>query len=211
MPTVDPANSNNVIITQDNTSVVTTTREEQIIVQSLGAQGPKGSTILKGYGPPASNVGITGDFYIDSATYRVYGPKTTDTVWDLTSYITLQGVDGKSFLTGIGAPDSSLGNYKDTYLDLSTDNLYTKELSGWVFSANIVNKNEVSYVHEQQSARRGGTYDNGWHIYHNLGYRPSVMVSDYGGNNVECDIEHVSVNQLTLTFSDLTSGYAYLS
>lgn len=50
-----------------------------------------------------------------------------------------------------------------------------------------------------------------WVIVHNLGFRPNVIVMDYGQNNIECDIEHVNENQLTLSFSEGVSGYAYLS
>ena len=69
----------------------------------------------------------------------------------------------------------------------------------------------VSYTFEQQTARRGGDIDNGWHIHHNLGFRPNVVVMDYGSNNIECDIKHTDQNSLVLTFSEAISGYAYLS
>ena len=41
------------------------------------------------------------------------------------------GQDGKSILTGNGAPDSSLGNAGDVYLDLTSLNLYKKTSTGW--------------------------------------------------------------------------------
>jgi len=63
----------------------------------------------------------------------------------------------------------------------------------------------VSFTYEQQS---NSTI---WNITHNLGFRPAVTVIDYGQNNIECDINHVNENSLTLTFSDAISGHAYLS
>lgn len=62
-----------------------------------------------------------------------------------------------------------------------------------------------SFVHEQQ------TNSTTWSITHNLGYRPSVFVRDYGGNNLECGVEHNSVDALTLTLLSPESGYAYLA
>ena len=41
------------------------------------------------------------------------------------------GQDGKSILTGNGAPASSLGNVGDVYLDLTSLNLYKKTSAGW--------------------------------------------------------------------------------
>jgi hypothetical protein len=78
--------------------------------------------------------------------------------------------------------------------------------------------NQVSFSFEQQSNARGGNsnirYDNGWKITHNLGFRPNVMVMDYGQNNIECDIEYDPsdpLNKVNLTFSESVSGHAYLS
>ena len=67
------------------------------------------------------------------------------------------------------------------------------------------NTSLVSFTYEK------ATNANVWNITHNLGFRPAVTVMDYGHNNIECDIEHLNANSLTLTFSDVVSGYAYLS
>lgn len=197
--------SNNIVVRETATNVVTVEETNEIVVQALGAQGPKGSSILKGNGLPGGGVGIAADYYIDELTNRVYGPKPTDTAWNYSTYIDLQGIDGLSFLTGVGAPNNSLGNNGDTYLDVSTGKLYKKENGTYTPGDNIVQPVSVSFVYEKQSA---GIL---WDITHNLSYRPAVTVSDYGQNNVECDIEHVSANRLKLTFTTAMSGYAYLS
>jgi hypothetical protein len=67
------------------------------------------------------------------------------------------------------------------------------------------NTSLVSYKFEQQSAV------NIWNIIHNLNFNPNITVLDYSGNTIECDISHVSANQVRLTFSSVVSGYAYLS
>ena len=50
-----------------------------------------------------------------------------------------------------------------------------------------------------------------WTITHNLGYRPAVSVVDSGGNHVVGDVNYVSVNVLTISFSAPFGGSAYLS
>jgi hypothetical protein len=62
-----------------------------------------------------------------------------------------------------------------------------------------------SYTFEQQT---GSTV---WNVNHNLGYRPSVTVEDYGKIILEGDLSHTDANNLVLTFSEAVSGYAYLS
>jgi len=196
----------NIVVVQDTqNNIITVETVEQVIVQESGSRGEKGSSVLKGSGAPAADIGIMGDYYLDSVSQYIYGPKPSDIAWDYSSYIKLQGVDGKSFLTGSTPPSPSLGNNGDTYFDTSTGQLYTKTSTGWQLSTNLVNPISVSYTYEQQ------LNTTTWDIVHDLGYRPSVFVSDYGQNNVECDIEHVSTNEVILTFSIPMSGYAYLS
>jgi hypothetical protein len=205
-------------------NIVTSTKNEKVVVQAKGARGQKGSSVIKGAGVPTPNIGIIYDYYLDEVTHLLYGPKPSDTAWDYSNYISLAGRDGKSFLTATGAPAASLGNNGDTYLNNVNGDLYVKSSPGdgsegtWNKVTNIVQPVEISFAFEQQTSSTGGrvpadggTGDGGWYVYHNLGYRPAVTVSDYGKNNVECDIEHVSNNLLILTFSTGVSGYAYCS
>ena len=50
-----------------------------------------------------------------------------------------------------------------------------------------------------------------WTITHNLGYRPAVSVVDSGGNHVIGDVNYISTNSLTISFSSPFGGSAYLS
>ncbi len=55
---------------------VTVNREENVVeVSSFGVQGPRGKGVLHGEGPPASSLGIDGEFYIDTLVNKMYGPK----------------------------------------------------------------------------------------------------------------------------------------
>jgi hypothetical protein len=57
--------------------------EEQVVTIILGTSGPQGSqgvrgnSILSGEGPPDYSLGILGDFYIDTLTQEMYGPKNS--------------------------------------------------------------------------------------------------------------------------------------
>jgi hypothetical protein len=41
-----------------------------------GEQGPQGFAVLHGQGPPSPALGVDNDFYIDTASTQLYGPKT---------------------------------------------------------------------------------------------------------------------------------------
>ena len=62
-----------------------------------------------------------------------------------------------------------------------------------------------SYAHTQSVSSAT------WTITHNLGYRPAVSVVDSGGNYVVGDVNYISVNALTISFSSPFGGSAYLS
>lgn len=69
---------------------LTTTRDN--IVASVYDQV---HSLLSGNGVPASGTGLTGDFYIDTASNNIYGPKIDDTTWGSpTSLIGPQGEEG---------------------------------------------------------------------------------------------------------------------
>lgn len=67
-----------------------------VIVSSAGVQGPRGNAVLTGSGAPASNVGIDGDYYINTAAYPasavLYGPRAAG-AWPGTG-ITLVSLSG---------------------------------------------------------------------------------------------------------------------
>jgi hypothetical protein len=46
-----------------------------IVIGNSGPQGPRGNSILNGEGPPEYSLGDIGDFYIDTVTQEMYGPK----------------------------------------------------------------------------------------------------------------------------------------
>ena len=78
-------------------------------------------------------------------------------------------------------------------------------IQGPVGPAGGVATSNFSQVFEQQ------TNANTWNINHGLGYRPAVFAKDYGGTNIEGDIQHLNANSLTITFNSQEAGYAYLT
>jgi hypothetical protein len=57
-------------------------------------------------------------------------------------------------------------------------------------------------VHTQSSA------STTWLINHNFGFRPLVTVLSPGGAEVGAEVEHVSVNQVRISFAEPRSGSA---
>ena len=49
-----------------------------------------------------------------------------------------------------------------------------------------------------------------WTINHNLGYKPSVQIFTTGGLEMIAEIQHVSINQVTVTFNNAVTGTARL-
>ncbi|MEO1035212.1 MAG: hypothetical protein AAFX44_06585 [Pseudomonadota bacterium] len=54
------------------------------------------------------------------------------------------------------------------------------------------------------------TAETVWTINHQLGYRPSVTIFDTDGDEVIGEIDHVSVNELNITFSSAIAGTVHL-
>ncbi|MEL6140050.1 MAG: hypothetical protein AAFU67_00360, partial [Bacteroidota bacterium] len=74
-----------------------------------GDNGEDGNTILFGNGPPASGLGVNGNFYIDTTANVIYGPKNI-TVWDRsTSIVGPQGIQGPAGANGTNGADGAQG------------------------------------------------------------------------------------------------------
>jgi hypothetical protein len=55
-----------------------------------------------------------------------------------------------------------------------------------------------------------GSANTVWTINHNFGYKPSVQTFTVGGLEVLGEIQHISVNQTTITFNEAVAGTARL-
>lgn len=64
---------------------------------------------------------------------------------------------------------------------------------------------DAYYRHNQ------GVASDTWVITHNLGKRPSVSIRDSAGSDVEGTVSYSSDNELTISFTSVFSGEAYLN
>lgn len=107
--------------------------------------GTAASTVINGFGPPQPTNGINGDFYIDTQSYEIYGPKSAGAWGFGTSLIGPagndgndgtdgvdgdNGADGKTIRNGTGAPSNGLGVDGDFYIDTQAWNIYGPKTSG---------------------------------------------------------------------------------
>ena len=80
-----------------------------------GLPGKNGSTVLNGTGAPGASVGAVGDFYIDTTSWTIYGPKTSNG-WPNTGQALRgpQGPAGASGSGGAGGPTVVTGHVNDS-------------------------------------------------------------------------------------------------
>jgi hypothetical protein len=119
-----------------------------------GPAGPQGNTVLYGVGNPLSGVGVNGDFYINTTTHFIFGPKSSGAWPAGTSLVGPQGATGATGATGptgsTGAPGNTVlygtsnptagvgvdGNF---YINTSTNFLYGPKAAGaWPAGTSLV-------------------------------------------------------------------------
>lgn len=112
---------------------------------ALEALAASGGQILNGLGAPASIFGDPGDFYIDTVTYDLYGPKT-GLSWGLPVSLIgpsgingLNGVDGRTIINGTAPPTPGDGVDGDFWIDTVNFNIWgPKALGTWTLLVSLV-------------------------------------------------------------------------
>lgn len=74
-----------------------------------GTDGTDGRTVLSGPGAPAPSEGADGDFYIDTDTYEIYGPKLAGGWTSGTSLVGEKGEKGDQGNQGPAGPNGATG------------------------------------------------------------------------------------------------------
>ncbi len=102
-------------------------------VGPTGAAGVDGTKILSGTSDPAAGTGANGDFYFNTSSKTMFGPKANN-VWPAgvslvgaagaTGATGATGQAGTQFLTGSVAPTAAIGAVGDYYFDQSTSTFY---------------------------------------------------------------------------------------
>lgn len=159
-----------------------------------GAPGADGRTILSGTGAPSNGSGQNGDFYYDTASSTIYGPKAAGSWPSGVSLVGPQGIqgvpgdpgadgadgspgaagaDGRSLLNGSTAPDGGTGANGDFYLNTTNYQLYGPKTAGaWGSPIDLAGADGTT-LRYGSGAPSGGTGVNGefyintsnWDIY----------------------------------------------
>jgi hypothetical protein len=88
------------------TALQKTVKSQTAQIKALRAQVAAKHTVLTGSGAPAATLGASGDLYLDTATYQIYGPKTSGG-WG--SPTALQGPKGDTGATGAQGAQGDTG------------------------------------------------------------------------------------------------------
>ncbi|MDF3881170.1 hypothetical protein [Cupriavidus basilensis] len=109
---------------------------------ATGNTGASGNTILSGTADPTDSVGNNGDYYINTTTSMLFGPKANGT-WPAGVALGGGGSSGSGggvVLAGAGAPGNGIGNNGDYYLDTNTWTLYgPKANDTWPAGVSLTN------------------------------------------------------------------------
>ncbi len=92
-----------------------------------GDKGEDGRTILSGTSNPTGAVGDIGDFYINTSSYVIFGPKTAVSWGSGKSILGAKGDKGEAkyvILNGITDPTNAIGNFGDFYINRATKTLW---------------------------------------------------------------------------------------
>jgi hypothetical protein len=122
-----------------------------------GIAGTNGNTILNGISAPLAATGVDGDFYLNTATNTIYGPKSNG-VWPagvsiigatgpqgpagIQGPVGLQGMmgaSGNTVLNGVVVPSGATGVDGDFYINTATNTIYGPKASGaWPNGVSLV-------------------------------------------------------------------------
>lgn len=101
-----------------------------------GTDGEDGRTVLYGAANPSPTDGVNGDFWINTTTWTIFGPKASGTWPSGTGLIGPagspgeDGIDGATILSGSGVPTNLVGADGDFYIDLAAYDFYGPKAAG---------------------------------------------------------------------------------
>ena len=113
-----------------------------------GVAGADGKNVLNGTSNPTAVIGSNGDFYINTTTNTLFGPKAIGAWPTGVSLVGQQGdpgtpgtpgLDGKTILNGTSNPVSSTGSNGDFFINTTTNTLFGPKASGaWPTGISLV-------------------------------------------------------------------------
>ena len=123
-------------------------------INTLQAGSADGGELLSGPAAPTAGDGANGDFWLDTSTNDLYGPKENG-AWPATTVSFSEQI-----LSGIVAPLSTLGKVNDYYFDSAKKELYgPKTASGWGVPTSLgeADYQNVLFVKPNGIDMKGGT------------------------------------------------------
>ena len=157
-----------------------------VAVALVGLQGARGSIIHKGTGEPDPELGAVGDYWLDSSTTFLWGPKTQEG-WG-NEYVNLGGIDNVNQLPGFAIGENPVLGEVIQY-----------DGTNWVNAA-------IRFTHIQT------TPSAVWTITHNLGAKPGgVIVVDSSDVAFYGDLDHLDLNVFRVSFASPQVGKVYVS
>lgn len=141
-----------------------------------GVPGKDGNTVLYGPANPAPFVGVDGDFYINTTTHFLFGPKKLG-VWPAgTSMVGPQGPRGNSVLYGAGAPAAGVGIDGDFYIDTTAHFIHGPKAGGaWPTGTSLIGP-------QGPEGNKGDTGQRGSAFYTGVG-APGAISGQLNGDN----------------------------
>ncbi|NOW97215.1 hypothetical protein [Mucilaginibacter sp. SG564] len=117
----------------------------QVFSMQTGPAGPRGNSVLNGSTDPTAAIGQNGDFYYNTATQYIFGPKTTN-AWP--TGVRLKGANGNTVLHGSTNPSNLTdGIDGDFYINTTTYNLSGPKQGG-IWPAPIALVYDPGYIPE---------------------------------------------------------------
>jgi hypothetical protein len=124
-------------------------------VSLVGPQGTAGNTVLYGTGAPANTLGVDGDFYINTTSHFIYGPKASGAWPAGTSLIGPQGPIGATGVAGPQGPQGPAGAGSGDML--AANNL--SDLTNFATARTNLGLGTMSVQNATAVAITGGTID----------------------------------------------------
>lgn len=98
-----------------------------------GEQGPRGTSVLNGTSNPTSSDGVDGDFYINTTSNAIFGPRASGAWGSGTA------MGGNSVLNGTSDPASEVGSDGDFYINTSSKTIFGPKAAGvWTTGTSMV-------------------------------------------------------------------------
>ena len=172
---------------------------------ATGAPGTNGNTIDYGTTAPTAATGNNGDFYINTATDFIYGPKANGAWPAGTSLVGPQGAmgatgaSGNTIDYGTTAPTASTGNNGDFYINTTTNFIYGPKANGaWPAGISIIGPTGIA----------GSTADSlsvGLIAF----YPFNGNTLDYSGNHYDGTLSLVAPSPITDRFGNQNGAFAF--